>query len=513
MNAQGFFKSNGRAAGDSGVMPGLFAISPEHVTLSVEYSQTNAWLVSFSAGHVNGNNKYNGYSVAAVVALEEDSVEGWIEAYHKCCQKKKGAPDCVGFRVDYERELVELIGEVYGGTYRPSPGKSFVVLHPCPREIITAEFRDRIVQTWIAMRIEPLLEERFTAQGNLSHNCRKGFGLDSAIRALSGSIDRARARLGADAWVAKVDVKAFFASIDTVRLWGLLEGFIAGRYRGPERELLLRLTEMTVLHRPHIGARQVSPPALYDRVPPHKRLCNAPEGIGLAPGNLISQLLANFYMSFVAGNLAESCARNGCEPPVEYVDDFAFAGPKDGLLRVIADARGILADYGLTLHPDKVYLQPATHGIRFVGRVVKPGRIYTASRTLGSLSDALAATCAICRRIRDGDVSIDALAALRGSLSTLNSLLGTTRRTASRNMRERIFGRADPAFFDVCYTRGSWESAHPKEQYKLINKLLEIELNNGLALYPTGTRKGRHGAARRSAPQDNQLSHRAASRG
>ncbi|MDE5749509.1 MAG: LamG domain-containing protein [Duncaniella sp.] len=50
-------------------LQGYLTYPSSYTQSSNEYSQTYAWLVSFSAAHVNGSNKYNGYSVAAVVAF------------------------------------------------------------------------------------------------------------------------------------------------------------------------------------------------------------------------------------------------------------------------------------------------------------------------------------------------------------------------------------------------------------------------------------------------------------
>ena len=43
----------------------------------------------------------------------------------------------------------------------------------------------------------------------------------------------------------------------------------------------------------------------------------------------------------------------------------------------------------LTLHPNKIYLQHFSKGVKFVGAVIKPGREYIANRTKGNFFEAI----------------------------------------------------------------------------------------------------------------------------
>ena len=66
-----------------------------------------------------------------------------------------------------------------------------------------------------------------------------------------------------------------------------------------------------------------------------------------------------------------------------YVDDFVCIGrDKRLLLDTLEGARVWLkANLGLTLHPDKVYLQEAKKGAQMTGAIIKPHRCYTINRT------------------------------------------------------------------------------------------------------------------------------------
>jgi RNA-directed DNA polymerase len=43
----------------------------------------------------------------------------------------------------------------------------------------------------------------------------------------------------------------------------------------------------------------------------------------------------------------------------------------------------------LKLHPKKIYLQHYTKGVKFLGTVIKPNRIYIANRTKGNFYNAI----------------------------------------------------------------------------------------------------------------------------
>lgn len=501
MNAFGIIRLNGRTAG------GRPPLAISTVCALAEYNNVdNAWNVVPSSGEFNNNNKNNGnYVVRPAAACDDEAKLGWIEAYHECCRKKKGNPDCLAFRMNYEEELHRLINEIYSGEYLPSPGVSFVVTKPCPREIITSQFRDRIVQTWIALRVEPLFEERFRAQGDVSHNCRKGLGLQSAVADLRVKMDTAWHTYGRNAYVGKIDVRGFFMSIDTARLLSLATAFISERYKGGDKELLLRLVELSITHGPQHGAKKKSPQWMYDLVPPRKRMEFSPKGKGMAAGNLNSQLMANFYMSHVVEKLIESCARNGCSPPVEFVDDFALVGPRDGVLAVIREAKEIFSSFGLELHPDKIYIQPVSHGVKFVGSVIKPHRTYTANRTIDGLRRCIIRVNGICRSVINGDTSDSTLLALRSGISSLNSYLGATRRSASVNIRARLFAKFGDCLLRVCYTKGAYLSVHIKNEFNFKLLTLQKELQYGLELHHRSPRQSVARSLRRRMAIHRQL--------
>ena len=406
--------SNGRGAGRS-----LLLATSLTRALTAENNSQNAWNLNFSSGQVNSNTKNNGNLFRAVAALGEEVKEGWLEAYYDCCKNKLGSRDCDEFRRNYETGLWQLVAEVYGRTYRPGEGRRFVVTRPKRREVLAADFRDRIVHHWLYLRLNPLFEELHHSQGNVSHNCRKGFGTRSAVL----SLREAMAQGGDEAWVAKFDIRHFFASIDRWRLWVRLRAFIEACYHGGDKDTVLWLTE--------------------------KVLMAQSRDTGLPIGNLPSQIFANFYLTEFDAVAVEFKARYKGFGYVRYVDDFAVVGRKGEIKEFRSRAATVLRSLGLEMHCDKVYVQQVRKGIVFVGTCIKQGRLYAGRRAVRGLHEALGRLAAEACRAEPCAVR------LRHCVDSANSYLGATLWTRSYGIRRRAVARLPSEVWRHCHVRGS----------------------------------------------------------
>ena len=354
---------------------------------STEYNSNNSWNVNFNDGNINNNNKNNQYVVRPVVALREDEMAGWVEAFIDCCRRKKSTIQCSLYRTNYERDLIKLAREVKARTYIPSVSTCFVVSRPKYREIFAANFRDRVAQHWIVRRIEPLLEERFQEQGDVSFNCRKGFGTLAAVRRLKKNIEEVSFNYTEKAWIGKFDMKSFFMSIDKTILLSLVTDFVKKNYHEPDLPDLLWLLEVTIMHCPQKLCIKKGRLYLWDELPPEKSLFNTPDTVGMPIGNITSQLLANFYLSFLDEYMNYLCALSGNTKYIRFVDDFVIVSRSKKAIKIFwEEANKFLRDHlRITLHPDKKYIQEVKKGVKFVGSVIKPGRIYLSNRTVGGL--------------------------------------------------------------------------------------------------------------------------------
>ena len=394
-----------------------------------------------------------------LVALDLQVLEGWVEACEDCCLHKKSSDQCTRYRLDASTDIpvlatqIEILRE-----YKPGTSICFIVSVPRVREIFAAAFRDRVVQHWICLRLRFLFEERYISHGNVTFNGRVGYGTIAAANRAQEAIDELTDHYRKDAWVATIDIWSFFMTIDKTVLWSFLRSFIIHnsdrikeRFPATDINTLLFVTEIVVMHAPQKDCEFRGNLQLRELLDPWKSLLNALDHIGMAIGNITSQDLANFLMSFIDEWAVGYCRERGMIY-IRFVDDILIGGLlKEDLIQF----RKELCEYlSLTLHqkvhPDKFYIQPARHGVKFVGRIIKPGRSYTGNRTVGNFYNALHKLNKFCSTIIKGDVTVTQALELEHLASSVNSLYGFLISTASWNIRTDAL-KGLTAFWKVCY--------------------------------------------------------------
>lgn len=445
---------------------------------STENSATNSWIIRFSDGNVNNNNnnKYNSNVVRAVAALGVREKAGWITAFKDCCRHKMSSKNCMTYRTYFYKDLWKLIAEVYNGDYYPTTSSCFVVTRPKPREVFAASFRDRIVQHWVMLRIRPFFEERFISQGNVSFNCRKGFGTLKAVNSLQDKIIKVSNNYTRKTYIGKFDLKSFFMSIDKRIILKILIPYIKTHYKENDLDTLLYLIKTIVNHCPQDNCIKKSDDWKWSLLTPNKSLFNSDKHYGLAIGNITSQEIANFFMSFFDEWILEKCNKINAEY-IRFVDDFIIiANNKKFITTLHKEATIWLHDnLNLALHKDKFYLQEAPKGVKFIGSVVKPGRRYTASETVGRLTDIALETEALCQRLLlcPSDITFSLLV---NKISSLNSYMGFMIHNNTYGFRRKIFGHLT-FFWRCCYIKGKFSTICIKNNFKY-NRLLVKERTN-----------------------------------
>jgi hypothetical protein len=166
-------------------------------------------------------------------------------------------------------------------------------------------------------------------------------------------------------------------------------------------------------------------------LPPSKSLFHSPTGCGLPIGNLTSQLFSNIYLNDFDHWVLHS---KNCKYYGRYVDDFIIVHrDKEFLKTLIPQIKQYLKQYfNLELHPNKIYLQHFTKGVKFLGAVIKPYRIYIANRTKGNFYKTIKKHNEI---VRDHKPSKEEKAAF---LSSINSYLGIMKHYKSYNIRKTL---------------------------------------------------------------------------
>jgi len=439
---------------------------------STENSTNNAWNVNFNSGNVNNNNnKYNTNNVvrpvAALDGLYHDFPLFYLtvrEAYDDCLRGKMSSPQALEYMQIAEEDLPKLAWEMFTGTYEPSTSTCFLVEYPKLREVFAANFRDRIVHHWICLRLEPLFEERFEAQGNVSFNCRKGYGVQKAVNAVSTGFERVSCNYTRPAWVFKGDLVGFFMSISKSRLWYLLERFIARRYHGDYKDILVNLTRVTVMHHPERNCIFNTDPAKWLGLARNKSMFTCGEDRGEPIGNLTTQLFANFLLSFF-DMFVQFVFRGRSYSYARFVDDFVLACDDEAFLlasipRLDAFLRDVLL---LELHKDKRYIQPVTHGVKFVGAVIKPHRSYLSNKTIGRMFERVHGFNDLCEQ-KDELTVLDCARIEQ----VMNSYLGFCRPHRTYRLRRKALERFGPMFYRYFYIRNHHDSIRTKMKYRPI---------------------------------------------
>lgn len=393
--------------------------------------------------------------------------EDILVAHYDCIRGKSSSPDALRFEVNLFENIVALTDAINSRTYEPLPSITFVVSKPVYREVFAANYRDRIIHHYIALRLEPLFEGIFNDR---TYNCRVGKGQMAAVQQLAADIKEVSENYTKPCWYLKCDMKGFFMSIPRKRLADLVDTFIVDNYKGEDIEDLRYLSRVTIMNDPTINCINRSSEEEMAKVPFGKTLRTSKPGCGLPIGNLTSQHDANFWL-----NLFDWWLENELHIywHGRYVDDFYLIHrDKQVLLDAIPKIRSYLADMGVTLHPRKIMLQECSRGIKFTGMVVKNGRVYPGNRTVGNFENLIHSM----NKLPDNYT----IEQLEHFVCSVNSYLGYMRHCDSYDIRKRILLKMDRRFYRRIYIKGHYEVVCVKSRYrrkKVVTKLLKDKRN------------------------------------
>jgi RNA-directed DNA polymerase len=308
-----------------------------------------------------------------------------FDAYESCRRHKRKTQNAMAFELDYEQNLVDLCEEINNGSYLPGNSIAFIVDKPVKREIFAADFRDRVVHHLIINKLNGLFEKEFITD---SYSCRKGKGTHKGIKRLDRFIRQCSQNYNRDCWILKIDIKGFFMSIDRNRLYHQLELFIRTNYLLPDCPILLELCRKVVFYDPAANCVIKGRRANWKGLPDDKSLFYSRPGCGLPIGNLTSQVFANFYLNSFDHFMKHTL---GLRYYGRYVDDVVVVHQDEAFLSsLIPIIRVYLKqELGLMLHPHKIFLEHFSQGIKYLGVVMKPRRIYVANRTKANFYSAL----------------------------------------------------------------------------------------------------------------------------
>ena len=402
-------------------------------------------------------------SYAEPVKLEE-----MFAAYYDCRRNKRKTFNALEFEGDFEHRLIELWRQINNRTYYPGKSIAFIVNKPVKREIFAADFRDRIVHHLVINKLMPLFEALFIRD---SYSCRAGKGTMYGVRRIEEFVRECSGNYQKDCYILKMDIQSFFMSINKDILYKRLEKFIRRYYHAVDKEVILGLVKIIVYHCPQQNCNIKGKRSNWDGLPASKSLFKADNLHGLPIGNLSSQVFANFYM-----DAFDKYVKNELKVKYygRYVDDFVIVHPdKQFLIKIQDKLRRFIAEkLGLRLHPRKVYLQHFSKGVKFIGAVVKPGRVYIANRTKGNLY----------RKIE----TFNAVAAKNAAyaeqaehfVSSINSYLGFMLHYSTYKIRRKMLWKnISERWWKLIYTYGSAKKIVLKKNWTTQVKYLRLMRN------------------------------------
>lgn len=310
-----------------------------------------------------------------------------FQAYYDARKNKRNTLNALKFEKHFEANLFCLFNEIIENRYEPKPSICFIVNKPVKREIFAADFRDRVIHHLIFNYINPVFEKTFISD---SYSCRVGKGTHYGIKRIDKFIRSCSQNYTKNCYILKLDIKGYFMGINKTLLYKKLTALLYQQKNKLSFDLptVLYLIEKTIFNDPKTDCNVKGQYADWDGLPETKSLFHAKKNCGLPIGNLTSQLFANIYL-----NEFDHWIKRDLHIKYygRYVDDFLLIHTDKNYLNSLIPilSEFLLSNLKLILHPDKIYLQHHSKGVKFLGTIIKPYRIYIASRTKGNFYQAI----------------------------------------------------------------------------------------------------------------------------
>lgn len=361
---------------------------------------------------------------------DDKLLEDLFKAYFDARKNKRNTINALLFEKHFEEEIFKLYDEIKSGAYKPGRSICFIVKYPVKREIFAAHFRDRVVHHLIYNYVSNIFDKTFI---NDSYSCRVGKGTHYGIKRIDKFIRSCSQNYSKPAYILKLDIKGYFMSIDRNILFKKIKEVIGSKYHQINFDLpmVLDLIKKTILNDPTADCIIKGKRSDWNGLPKDKSLFFTNPNCGLPIGNLTSQLFGNVYLNdfdhFVKRDLKIKYYGR-------YVDDFVLIHKSKVYLKSIISKiyYFLLSALKLILHPDKIYLQHISKGVKYLGAVIKPYRIYIGNRTKGNFHTAIKKHSKIVYHHKPMQEDIDRL------ISSLNSYLGMMFHYKSFKLRKRI---------------------------------------------------------------------------
>ncbi len=262
-------------------------------------------------------------------------------AHRRAKRGKATKTELLRFEEDLMCNLMALKNELETKTYKVGNYRRFKVFEPKERDIMSLQYRDRIVQHIICDNIiEPLLEPKLIYDNGA---CRKGKGTHFTLNRLNTYMRKGYHKWGSEFYALKCDVKQYFYSIDHEIL----------------RKYLYR----------HIADKDIQ--WLLDVI-----IDSTDSDVGLPIGNMTSQWFAVFYLDALDKFIKQELK---IQMYVRYMDDFVLLhNDKKHLQECLRRIRAFLKDEMKLELNEKTQILPIRNGVDYIGfhsYLTKTGKI------------------------------------------------------------------------------------------------------------------------------------------
>jgi retron-type reverse transcriptase len=259
-----------------------------------------------------------------------------FSSYDEFKKGKRKSKELQQFERNLEDNLFCLYEKLKNKKYKPGIYTSFYVQDPKQRLIHKAPVIDRIVHHLVSKKLEEIFEPTFISH---SYSCRKDKGTHKGLRDLQRFTRKVSKNNTQECWALKCDVKKFFASVNQVILFQILEKKII------DKDFLSLLRNII------------------------KSFNSNAVNKGMPIGNLISQLFANIYLNELDQYVKQKLK---IRYYIRYMDDFVIlSSDRSRLEKLIPTVKFFLENnLDLELHPKKVKIFNLKNGIDFLGYIL-----------------------------------------------------------------------------------------------------------------------------------------------
>ena len=318
------------------------------------------------------------------------------------------------------------------------------------REIFAAPFRDRVVHHFLFAMNGLWWDKHYIYD---SYSCRDKKGTLLGAQRLQKFMERCSQAGSREAYVIKMDISGYFMSLNRQKLFkrvllGLGKQYPKG---GWEYEICRYLWFEIIFDDPVDGVKRVGSLREWKNLPARKSLFSQPEGQGIVIGNLTSQSLSNTYLDQFDQFMK---IKMKFKYYGRYVDDtvVVVTGDEldDALEKFRNDIPKFLSGLGLTMHPDKFYVQPIEKGCPFIGMIVHRNYMTMSKRTRGNYWQAA-------KDYKAGKKGIDSMI----------SYVGHTKYMSAEKLNKRILREAGIDYKYQSSKKDVWSSfkreKHPED--------------------------------------------------